>query len=185
MPIIIEPTQMVDAEHDEAQQNDTENTPDFGYDPNEVHPHEGERRGFYQTFIWEKVSLIVTLSLIVLLAFAFIYNLVSDDPVTAVGTPSFMLLPIGFSAAVWAILSGKKEKYMEKQAIVNIIDRIGGNEISISKILDIYKPNHNGKETVRDDMIARVMDILWDGYITEYKYIIDEKKLVKIETEGQ
>lgn len=156
------------------------------YDPNEIVPQNDERIGFFKIFVAEKILL----GLVILLSVIMLYTLLHSptDKEKAAGIfskPKPFLIPFALAGVFYAVLSKKKEKYKTKKAIVKIIDSIPENEIPIKKILDIYKPNHNNKEYIEKEVIALVIDVLWDGYITEYKYIIDKQKLVRIEKSNE
>jgi hypothetical protein len=158
----------------------TDYSADPTIDTNEIMPAEGERRPFDKNFVWNYVLLFAILAWLLVLVIVFlVYTFATKElPMRTRMLFMFILAPI----IAYCFLLNRQLRYDDKKKIVSIIDEIGGEKITVNQILAVYCPKKPTDDVERRDLIVRITDILWEGYLTEYKYQIAEKTLVKITT---
>jgi len=147
------------------------------YAYNEIFPSEAVK----PTFSVRKILSLIVLTLLVAIIILFIIAAITNIKALNVSTnPRALVLPFAF-VGIYALLSiKKKERSDTKNELEKIIDAIPDETIPLKTILDKYKPNHNNDEYTEKEIIARIIDLLWEGRIQTHKYIIDQKCLVRI-----
>jgi len=135
-------------------------------------------------------SLILLILLLVSVILFAIGTIMSLGNLSIVTNPRVIIVPIVFAAVYFLLMIKRKEKSIEKKELLDIIQSIPDEEISIQKIAKRYMPNHKfGEDKEKDNYIKKevktqIIDLLWEGHLQTHKYVIDKKSLVRIESKN-
>jgi len=154
-------------------------------DSNEIHNSdtEVEQKSGIIWMILTYTLLAAFLPLVIYMAYATIAG--SGSAMNIGSNPRALIAPIVFVAAIAGLIVKSRYKKKTKHELLDFINSIDSDEIKISTIIEQYcadKESFKGmsEKYIKQEIKSRVIDLLWEGRLPGYKYVIDKKKLVRV-----
>ena len=141
---------------------------------------------------WRKpVSYVLLFVLLATVGTMVVVTIIGNNAMSTVRNPRTLLFPMGLGFAYFGVVMKSGLKAKARDTVALIVDKIhatGQSEIPIIQIAEIYLAEYEEEKDTTLDwtekyVTDRTIDLLWDGRLSGWKYVISAKKLARMTDE--